>query len=129
MPETDSKTHVLMIDDDESYRTLYKDQLSEFGFRVTSAANKELGFDALGSKPDVILLDYTLPDGDGSEVAEEIRSRESEWAQEVPIFMLTQHNDVDKVADTISKGAQGYFVKQEVDIEDLVDEINRHIDN
>lgn len=117
-----------MIDDDESYRTLYKDQLSEFGFRVTTAGSKEVGMDAIESRPDAILLDYTLPDGDGSEVLADIRSQDREWAQEVPVFMLTQHNDVDKVADTVSKGAQGYFVKQEVDIEELVDEINRYID-
>lgn len=117
---------ILFVDDDESYRMLYEDKFVDAGFEVILAEDKQSATEKLEERPDVVILDYTLPDGDGDEILEDIRSRDSEWAQEVPIFMLTQHDDVTKVADTVSNGAQGYFVKKDVTVDELVDEINRH---
>lgn len=58
-------------------------------------------------KPDLILLDITLPSLNGIEAASRIR----QVVPSVKIIFLTQHRDVDTVRVALSTGAQGYVWK------------------
>lgn len=81
----------------------------------------ERGFDVVGEardgaeavelanslRPDVILMDVSMPEIDGVEATRQIRERQPD----VRIVMLTMHADQDVLADAIRAGANGYLVK------------------
>ncbi len=62
-----------------------------------------------GSKPDLILLDLSLPDINGFELCDRLkRNRETNL---IPIIMLTAHHDAKERAAGVRVGANGYLIK------------------
>lgn len=59
-------------------------------------------------RPDVVILDVRLPDGDGVDVCREVRSR----MPELPCLMLTSFADDDALFQAVMAGAAGYVLKQ-----------------
>jgi CheY-like chemotaxis protein len=59
---------ILVVEDDESQRILYRDELTEAGYEVTLAANGREALNRLQeAKPDLIILDIVMPVMDGLE--------------------------------------------------------------
>jgi DNA-binding response OmpR family regulator len=98
---------VLIVDDEPSIVRLVRDYLERAGFGVMTAAN---GAEALREfsrrRPDLVILDLTLPETDGLDVARAIRR-----AGDVPIIMLTARTEeADRVAG-LELGADDYVTK------------------
>lgn len=102
----DSKK-VLIIEDEKSISDIIKFNLSKEGFEVDTAYDGQDGLEkALGSKPDLILLDVMLPIMDGFQVCKKVRETST-----VPILMLTaKEEEVDKVLG-LELGADDYITK------------------
>ncbi len=83
--------------------------MSERGFDVVGEARdgSEAVDLAAAIRPDVILMDVTMPELDGVEATRQIKARQPE----VRIVMLTMHADQDVLAEAIRAGANGYLVK------------------
>ncbi len=100
---------ILVVDDEpdviESVRIGFTLQWREID--VLGAVNGETGLDAVEhEKPDIVLLDIGLPDLDGFEVLRQIRT-----FSDVPVVMLTAHDDsMDKVKG-LELGADDYVTK------------------
>jgi two-component system KDP operon response regulator KdpE len=101
------KTRILVIDDEPQIRKLLSIALNAHDFHVETAENGMLGIQAVACfKPDLVLLDLSLPDIDGVEVIKRIR----EWSQ-VPILILSvRSTDEDKV-EALDAGADDYLIK------------------
>ncbi|MEI8121439.1 MAG: response regulator transcription factor [bacterium] len=99
---------VLIIEDDESLMLGLEENLSVAGYRVLTAVTGASGLSmATDRKPDLVLLDLTLPDMGGYEVCKTLRERHSP----VPIIMLTARKDeVDKLRG-FETGADDYVTK------------------
>jgi DNA-binding NarL/FixJ family response regulator len=71
----DEPVRVMLVDDDDRFRELLRQMLEEDGFPVTAdVSTAARAVDALAeADPTVIVLDYTLPDGDGIALAERVR--------------------------------------------------------
>ncbi|MFA0085242.1 DNA-binding response regulator [Vibrio sp. 10N.286.49.C2] len=103
-----SKTHILVVDDDEEIRSLLDEYLSKSGFQVTTAEDgveMELFIKAKGY-PDLILLDVMLPGDDGFALCQRVR-RDSQ----VPIIMLTAVSDETDQIIGLEIGADDYIAK------------------
>jgi two-component system KDP operon response regulator KdpE len=98
---------ILLVDDEPQILRALKTILSANHFRVASAVNGEQGIAlAAAQSPDVIVLDLSLPDLNGFEVCEQIRS----WSQ-VPIIVLSvRDSEKDKVT-ALDHGADDYLTK------------------
>lgn len=98
---------VLLIEDEPQVRRFLRSALPTHEYRLVEAATMQEGIvQAAGQRPDLILLDLGLPDGDGLDATRLIR----EWST-VPIIVLSARgNEPDKVA-ALDAGADDYLTK------------------
>jgi DNA-binding NarL/FixJ family response regulator len=88
---------------------------------VGSAASVADGIDLVAdTNPDVVLVDFELPDGDGTDATEAIR----EQCPSAKVVMLTGWGDSDTVARAIEAGVSGFLVKSQ-SIGRVVDAVRR----
>ncbi len=102
-----SKSKVLVIDDDINICELIRLYLEKEGYEVLTVYNGRSGLDAFGeSAPHIVILDIMLPGIDGWQVCREIRK-----VSNIPIIMLTAKGETfDKVLG-LELGADDYMVK------------------
>lgn len=98
---------VLLVEDEGEIRRFVRSVLEQQGFRVFDAENQQRGLIEAGSrKPDLIILDLGLSDGDGMDVISGVRA----WSQ-LPILVLSARVDeTDKVA-ALDAGADDFLTK------------------
>jgi len=102
---------VLIIDDDDTLRQLLVEQLQIEGefepIQAVSVADAKAKLAATGSRVDAILLDVTLPDGDGRDFCAELRRQ----GVRMPIIILTGSDDEADVVRGLDAGANDYVAK------------------
>ena len=109
---------ILLVDDDDAIRRLVRKVLEPNGYVVTGASSgKETLEKLLESKPDLILLDYVLPDMDGLVLLELIRARLVD--SPTPIICLTGKTDIPTKTKALETGATDYITKP-FDVRELV---------
>ena len=101
------KPRILVIEDEAPIRRFLRATLGAHGYEIEEATTARDGLlQAAQHPPDLILLDLTLPDGDGIDVARSIRT----WTQ-LPIVVLSARGqESDKVA-ALDVGADDYLTK------------------
>jgi excisionase family DNA binding protein len=121
------KRKALVVDDDQELVELIRDVLEADGrFEVRTANN---GFDAgmmvKEYHPDVVVLDVMLPDINGKEVCQRIRSDVT--LSDVKVICISGMVEQDKIADLIASGAND-FVQKPFEVEKLVEQMCRQLD-
>jgi len=101
--------HILVVDDEEAIRGLLHEILEDEGFEVSVAGTIAEAQEARRTRrPDLILLDIWMPDGDGSSLLKE-------WAQgsglEVPVIMISGHGNVETAVEATRHGAFDFLEK------------------
>ena len=111
MHERDSRDlKVLLVEDVEDTRHFMRLELEEQGFIVFEAGNGQIAVDiAAREKPDVILMDLTLPLMDGFTATKLIRQNDA--LKNVPIIAITAHKEDDFRADAKASGFDAYVTK------------------
>src|ERR1044072_163490 len=124
MHERDSRDlKVLLVEDVEDTRHFMRLELEEQGFIVFEAENGQAGVEiATREKPDVILMDLTLPLMDGFTATKLIRQNDA--LKNVPIIAITAHKEDDFRADAKASGFDAYVTKP-IDVNWLKDLIAR----
>lgn len=100
---------LLLADDHPMLRDGLRRSLTEEGFEVVGEASD--GFEAIDLagelRPQVVLMDVTMPNCDGVEATRRIRAS----LPDVRVVMLTMHADKDVLQRALEAGASGYLVK------------------
>ena len=111
MYENTDTIHVLIIEDDETYRESITDLINESGQlfcdHTCESCEEAIRVIQKGYLPQVILLDIQLPGISGIEGIKKIK----ELSPVTHIIMLTVFDDDDKVFNAICQGATGYLLK------------------
>lgn len=104
-----STDKVLLIDDSRSDRHYYS-RLVRGSYQVITASGGREGLEmAETHSPDVILLDYMMPEMLGTEVCEKLK--ENPLTKNIPIIFLTSFDTPDTVIKALEFGADAYLVK------------------
>lgn len=110
---------ILVVDDEENVRELYREELAEEGYEVELAAD---GAEAIAkfeaSLPDLVTLDVKMPGMDGIEVLRRMRERNPS----VPIVLLTAFNEFKQDFHTWASDA---YVMKSHDTKELKETVRR----
>ena len=120
--------NLLLVEDDEDDVVITRHLLMQEGtqhFHVQNAGSLTEAFKFIDeTKPDIILLDLTLPDSQGWQTL----ARSLEYAQNIPIVLLTGLSDERLGIRAVQEGAQDYLFKGHIDRDRLVRAINYAIE-
>jgi CheY-like chemotaxis protein len=101
---------VLVVEDVEDTRLFMRLELEQEGFIVFEAPDGQVAVEtAIREKPDVILMDLTLPLMDGFHAAKEIRK--TDGLSNVLIIAVTAHQETDFRSDAKASGFDAYLTK------------------
>jgi two-component system phosphate regulon response regulator PhoB len=106
-----AQTVVLLVEDDPDQLALAELRLTMAGYKVRSVdrAKALSRFLREEPRPDLLLLDVMLPDGDGFDILAQLRAR-PEYAM-LPIVLLTVKAELSHIRKGLALGADGYITK------------------
>jgi DNA-binding NtrC family response regulator len=103
-----TENHVLIIDDERPVLMTLEALLKRHGYQVETAPTAAQGLKVLKSKsPSLVLLDLRLPDADGLEMLERIKSE----LPKVQVIILTAHDSLHNAIESIKRGAYHFISK------------------
>jgi DNA-binding response OmpR family regulator len=108
MQKLEKKTHILVIDDDLTFRNALCEYLTQNGFRVDSAEEGETALKMLVDDPaDVVLLDIYMPKMDGLQVLTKIKKQNIT----AKVIILTAADGLKIAQESIKLGADDFMTK------------------
>lgn len=98
---------ILVVDDEQQIRRLVRQTLERAGYRVCEAGTlKQALVEAASARPELVVLDLGLPDGDGAAFVSAVR----EWSS-MPVLVLSARSDEADKISALDAGADDYLTK------------------
>jgi PAS domain S-box-containing protein len=121
---------ILIVDDSMTDRTIFQrylsqDKSSSYKFREVESIREAMELIAVLT-PDCVLLDYDLPDGNGTDFIDQINALYGRNC--IPVVMLSGVESIEVALQTIERGAQDFLVKNRATAADLVRAVDNAID-
>ena len=117
---------ILLIEDDEMNRDMLSRRLIRRGYEVAIAIDGQQGVDmATSDKPDLILMDMSLPIMDGWDATRRLKAKPE--TQAIPVVALTAHAMASDRAKAMEAGCDDYDTKP-VELPRLLEKIERLLD-
>ena len=121
-----SAPKILSVDDSRMIHTLINKAFNSYDVQMVFASDGAQGLEVAGKeKPDVILLDVTMPVMDGVECLSKLKSDPS--LKDIPVIMLTAEAGKENVLKIAKMGVRDYIIKPFVDAA-VIDRVGRIID-
>lgn len=118
---------VLVTEDNPLHMKIFKLNLTFSGFTVLEAANGETGLQlACRERPDLILVDLSLPKIDGWEMIR--RMKEEERTRDIPVIVVSARRPQDEAGRAAMANVAAYIAKP-FDPEALMDLVQKTIDD
>lgn len=114
---------ILIVEDEKAILKVLSKKLTDAGYQIISSSNGKEGLDvALKEHPDLLVLDIILPEMDGMSLLTKLR--EDTWGSNVPVIILTNLGDGDRIAESKKKGVYDYLIKTDWSLVDIVSKVN-----
>ncbi|MFC1656768.1 PleD family two-component system response regulator [Patescibacteria group bacterium] len=119
---------ILVVEDDKDIRTVLVKKLKLEKFSVSEAKNGKEGLKITKSiKPDLVLLDIQMPVMNGLTYLKKLRAEK--WGINIPVIMLTNLSEDEKIAEAVQYNASEYLVKTDWKIKEIAQKIRDKIDS
>jgi DNA-binding response OmpR family regulator len=103
---------ILLVEDEPSAQTLYRNRLQREGFQISFAEDGEIALSAMASgQPDLLVLDLMLPKVDGHEMLNRIRSQEQ--LKNMPVLLISNAYMTEMSQKAMESGATRGLLKTE----------------
>ena len=106
---------VLVVDDEALLRLSLRERLAVEGYTLREAGTAADAMECLTSEPDLVLLDFHLPDGDGLSVLRQIK----EHSPDTVVIMMTAFSSIESAVEAMKLGAF-HYVNKPFDLEEIV---------
>lgn len=118
-----AKETILLVEDDRFLRRAAEMGLRQHGFAVVTAVDGEEGLRrARTTLPDIVLLDLLMPRLSGLDVLRALK--EDPATRSVPVLILSNSSREQDIEDVRALGAEGYWVKADMSLEDLAERVH-----
>ena len=115
-------TKIAIIEDDPVIAQMYLMKFEADNFEVQAADNGKDGVKLVEKfSPDIILLDIQMPEMDGPQALEKIRSHE--WGKDVPVIILTNLGEEEAPKNLRALGIHSYIVKADLTPRQVVERV------
>lgn len=113
---------LLLVEDNIELRSLYETFLKDNGYQVAVATDGDEGLEVAKTyRPDLIFLDVMMPKRDGFQLLKILRHDPAYHCTHAKIVILTNLGDAGKVSPEVYKDMDGYMVKAEIVLNDLLE--------
>lgn len=117
------RAHILVIDDDDLIRSLFKEILEEQGHTVVTADTTAKGIAYVMQRDfDLIFLDLKMPETDGAEILREMKGIK----RKLPVVIITGYPDSEMMERAMKQGPLGIMLKP-FDDSDIINTVNNFI--
>ncbi|WAC13485.1 hybrid sensor histidine kinase/response regulator transcription factor [Dyadobacter pollutisoli] len=107
--QTNGSADILVIEDNEEFRSYLKENLQTF-YRVIEASNGAEGWQkALSQHPEIVISDITMPEMDGITLSQKIKS--DKRTAHIPVILLTASTGEEQELRGLNSGANDYLTK------------------
>lgn len=121
-PPAVNQPKILLIEDEDYIRDLYKRQLDQAGLVTDAFATGQEGLSAVAANHyDLILLDIMLPDTNGLQILKEVKQNPSTKA--TTVVLLTNLGQDVIIKEGFELGAEGYLIKASLTPNQVVQEV------
>jgi DNA-binding NtrC family response regulator len=118
------ESRILVVDDEQLVRWSLTQALEAAGYHVEQACDAKEALEAARREtPDLVLLDYRLPDQTGLEVLRKLRKA----TPRLPVVMITAHASVGGAVEAMKEGAYDY-VSKPFEIDDVIQTVARALE-
>lgn len=117
------KHTIVIIEDDKTLSDTLATGLKKAGFHIIQSFDGADGLQTIASKkPDLVLLDLTMPKMDGIGMLRELRKQE-DGKPATSVLVLTNLDDITKMAEATELGALGYLQKSEWHLDEIIKKV------
>lgn len=120
----ESQKRVLIVEDDPLLLRVLSESFAEQGYHISTVEN---GLEVMKSveefKPDLILLDLILPGMDGFAILKELKTNED--TKEIPVVVVSNLGNEGDVKSCKSLGAEEYFIKANVEVDQIIKSVEK----
>ena len=117
---------ILIVDDEKDLRDALRIKLESEGYQVIEAIDGEDGYaKAELHKPDLILLDITMPKMNGHQVLNSLR--QTPWGLHIHVLILTNAEDPHNIAQGAILHSDDYIIKSQSSLEDILEKVKQHL--
>lgn len=101
---------IIYVEDDDLMADVVKSLLTDAGYLIGVVAHGTLAYETIAfKKPDLVILDRSLPGMQGIEILQHLRATPDTYL--IPVLMRTATGGQDKIDEGLVAGADGYLVK------------------
>jgi DNA-binding response OmpR family regulator len=123
MDNGSDRKKIVIVEDNQSLAEIYKTRLELIGYTCYIAYNGIIGLYFIQKEqPDLVLLDLMVPDIAGDQILQHMRI--STWGRHIPVYVISNINEVDAPAGLRDLGISGYAVKANLNDDDIDNIVN-----
>ncbi len=117
---------ILIVEDEPELLDMYQAKFAAAGYSVFTAHNGEIGLImAKNQKPDLIILDILMPEVDGYQMLEKLKS--SKETARIPVVIFSNLSQKKEIEKGFRLGAKDFIVKSEVTPKELLEKIKKYL--